>query len=302
MLALSSLPSVTWDVSPIAFQLGNSAVRVYQLCLCVSMLVGILLMSWQVRRGGGDREEAGDFVTYAILGGVIGGRLAHVLFYDLEHALQDPAWVLRVWGGGLASHGAAVGLAMAMLLFTSRRAIPFLEGTDRVSFSVAAVAVFNRLGNLWNSELFGTVTDQSWGMRFPLAERAAELPPLRHPVQLYQMLLGAAVFGLLWLCDRRWGQERRPRGALTGVLLVSYFLGRIVVEFWKEREPEEFTGLFSTGQWLSMPGVLLGVYVLWHAVRRPQPAGWVVAATGAHEEAALPHYSPPRASEFNDPD
>lgn len=161
-----------------------------------SFVVGYLLLLWQMRRAGFE-EEAGDFQNYAIPGGIIGARLGQALFYDLDQALADPIWVLRIWSGGLASHGALLGLALAMALFTKRRGISFLEGCDRFVFSCAITVALVRLGNWFNSEIVGKPTDGSWGVLFPRHD-TFELVP-RHPAQLYESLLGFVLLIVLFV-------------------------------------------------------------------------------------------------------
>jgi phosphatidylglycerol:prolipoprotein diacylglycerol transferase len=197
--------------------------------------------------------------------------LGHVLFYDLDKALADPMWAFEIWKGGLASHGAALGLAVAMWLFTKRRAIPFLEGSDRLVPSAALGAAFIRVGNLFNSEIVGKPTDQTWGVSFPRYDHTLVF---RHPTQLYEVLLALGVLALLLAADRRWGREARPRGALTGLFLLAYFCGRFLIEFLKEPEGP-WSGVLNTAQWLSIPGVLIGVIVLQRSVQARRQAGWL---------------------------
>ncbi len=270
-MALSLYPTLTWDVAP-TFRIGDHQFRYYSLCMIATFVGGYLLLSRELKRGGADVEEAGDFLSYGIIGLLVGARLGHVLFYDFERAVADPIWAFEIWKGGLASHGAALGLAVAMWLFTKRRAIPFLEGADRLVPSAALGAVFMRIGNLFNSEIVGKATDQTWGVSFP--RRDYEML-LRHPTQLYEVLLGLGVLSLLLAADRSWGGEQRPRGALTGVFLSVYFLGRFLIEFLKEPEGA-WSGVLNTAQWLSIPGLVIGLLVLRKSFRVRQQPGWAI--------------------------
>src|SRR5690606_30685260 len=126
--------------------------RYYSLLFVGVFLGGYALLHWQIMRGGGPEEAAGDFIVYGVLGVLVGARLGHVIFYDLDQALENPLWVLQIWTGGLASHGAVIGLIIAMYLFTKSRKVPFLEGADRFAFSAALGATLVRLGNFFNSE------------------------------------------------------------------------------------------------------------------------------------------------------
>jgi prolipoprotein diacylglyceryl transferase len=210
--------------------------------------------------------------VYGVLGVLIGSRLGHVLFYDLDHALEDPLWVFKIWTGGLASHGAVVGLIAAMFLFTRQRGVPFLEGADRFVFSAALGATLVRLGNFFNSEIVGRETHADWGVRFIHFD--GPNAPLRHPSQLYEVGLGLLVMLCLYVADTATGKEKRPRGLLISVFFVVYFAGRFTVEYFKEYQKLPTDSPLTMGQYLSIPGFLLGVYGVQWALRRRQPAGW----------------------------
>ncbi|MBX3125962.1 MAG: prolipoprotein diacylglyceryl transferase [Polyangiaceae bacterium] len=272
------MPTFTWDVDPVLFRIGGVALRYYSLLFVLVFLGGYQLLKWQITRGGGDEEDAGDFIVYGVLGVLLGSRLGHVLFYDLDKALADPLWVLRIWEGGLASHGAVLGLILAMYLFTKRRHIPFLEGSDRFAFSAALGATLVRIGNFFNSEIVGKHTDQSWGVRLPRFDRVPE-PPLRHPSQLYEVALGLVVLLALYVFDKKL-KEDRPRGALISLFFALYFPGRFVIEFFKEHQTVEPTAYLTMGQYLSIPAALLGFYGLWWSFNRRLPVGWTPA--GGH--------------------
>ena len=272
MAVTPNMIDFTWSVDPTWFHLGVLQVRYYSVCMILAFFGGYALLSWQVRRGGGDIEEAGDFLTYGVLGALVGARLGHVLFYDLEHALNDPVWVLKIWQGGMASHGAMIGVAAAMYLFTRRRGMSVVEGLDRLVWSAALAAVTGRIGNLFNSEMVGRPTNASWGVPFPLSDGADA--PLRHPAQIYEIGLGLVVLVLLYYFDRKWGEEQRWRGAMLGLFLTAYCSGRFCVEFFKETDVVAIDALLTTGQWLSLPGIAIGVWCLRRSSRHQQPVGW----------------------------
>jgi prolipoprotein diacylglyceryl transferase len=274
---MMGLPSITWSVDPVLFRAEGGQLRYYNVIYCAEIVLGYWLLRRQLRRAGADDEEAGDLTCYLLPAVLVGGRLGHVLFYDLEQALGDPWWIPKIWTGGFAGHGAALGIAVASYLFMRRRDMPWLESTDRLTFSVAAAAMLHRFGNLMNSELPGRPTDGSWGVRFPRFDRVWD-GPLRHPTQLYEAALGALVLIVLVLCDRTWGKEQRPRGALTGVLLLTLFSGRFVIEQWKDTTGEPQLPLLSMGQLLSLPCIAAGAFVLLQSLRRRERAGWVVGS------------------------
>ncbi len=251
-------------------------IRYYSLLFVGVFLGGYALLNWQILRGGGPEEAAGDFIVYGVLGVLVGSRLGHVIFYDFDKFLDDPVWLFQIWTGGLASHGAVMGLIFAMYLFTKRRGVPFLEGADRFAFSAALGATLVRLGNFFNHEIVGRVVeDQSWGVRFmQFREDAARGYPLRYPTQLFEVALGLTVMASLFAADRLLGKEKRPRGALISVFFVVYFAGRFSVEFFKEYQTLESTSTLTMGQYLSIPAFLLGVFGLVWSLKARLPAGW----------------------------
>ena len=251
--------------------------RYYSMLFVVVFLGGHALLNWQIKRGGGGAEAAGDFIVYGVLGVLVGARIGHVLFYDLDKAIDDPIWIFKIWTGGLASHGAVAGLIIAMYLFTKSRRIPFLEGADRFSFSAALGATVVRIGNLFNSEIVGRkVPDQSWGMRFPRnpPDHGLNPLPLRYPSQIYEITLGVAVFVGLLIADRMMGKEKRPRGAMIAWFFALYFTGRLFTEFYKEIEALPADSAISMGQYLSVLPALLGWYGVYWTMKRKQPSGW----------------------------
>ena len=251
--------------------------RYYSMLFVVVFLGGHALLNWQIKRGGGGPEVAGDFIVYGVLGVLVGARLGHVMFYDWEKAVDDPIWVFKIWTGGLASHGAVAGLIIAMWLFTRSRGIPFLEGSDRFSFSAALGATVVRIGNLFNSEIVGRkVPDQSWGMRFPRnpPDHGLVPIPLRYPSQVYEIVLGTSVFVGLLIADRLMGKEKRPRGAMIAWFFALYFTGRLFTEFYKEIEALDPNSPVSMGQYLSILPALLGWYGVYWTMKRKEPSGW----------------------------
>jgi phosphatidylglycerol---prolipoprotein diacylglyceryl transferase len=269
------VPKFTWNLDPALFHLGSYELRYYSLIFVAVFLGGHALLRWQMMRGGGDEEDASDFFVYGVLAVLIGARLGHVIFYDYQKALDDPIWIIKIWTGGLSSHGAVLGLLFAMWLFTKRRGIPFVEGMDRFTFAAALGATLVRIGNFFNSEIVGKVTDQSWGVRFPRYDQTIDAP-YRHPTQIYETLLGLFVLLVLYLTDRIAGKEKRPRGLLVSVFFIFYFGGRFFIEFFKELQVEsiEKAAGFTMGQMLSMPCILAGLIGLVVSLKKRVPVGW----------------------------
>ena len=201
---MSALPSVTWNVNPIIASPGGFTVRWFTLLWLTELGLGYWALARQIRRGGGDEEEAADLAVYVWLGLVCGARLGEGLFYNLPKTLANPGWLMDVAHyGGLSGHGAAVGILVAVQLFARRRAMSALEITDRLSYSAAISATLHRIVNLFNSELVGIPTAGDWGIRFPRFDGEPD-GPLRHPFQLYEAALGMCVLVALYICDRRW--------------------------------------------------------------------------------------------------
>ncbi|HEU4581904.1 MAG TPA: prolipoprotein diacylglyceryl transferase [Polyangiaceae bacterium] len=270
----------TWDVDPLWVHFPSTwarlpvdGIRYYSLLYVLVFLGGYKLLDWQLRRAGADPEDAHDFVLYGVVAVLVGARLGHVLFYEWQRVVRDPLWSLEIHHGGLSSHGAALGLAVAMFAYTRRRRQSFVEGCDRFAFSAALGAILVRIGNLFNSEIVGKPTGSSWGVRFPRYDGYLD-PPLRHPTQIYEALLGLCVLVLLLWADRRLGKERRPRGALISVFLALYFSGRFVLEFWKEVPLHETAAGLDAGQWLSIAPALAGWIGCSISRQRRIPARW----------------------------
>ncbi|MEW5723793.1 MAG: prolipoprotein diacylglyceryl transferase [Thermodesulfobacteriota bacterium] len=267
----------TWNVDPIIVNLGwGLTLRYYGIIFALVFLGGFALYRWQILRAGGTLDDVYAFVLPGAIGCIVGARLGHVFFYEPLHALEDPLWILQTWKGGLASHGALIGLALAVWYWSRRVGQPFAECGDRFIFTAALGSALVRLGNFFNSEIMGRVTDQTWGVRFPRYDLL--LPPdqipLRHPSQLYEAGLGFLVLFLLLWADRRLGREQRPRGALSALFLITYFTGRFLVEFFKERQVLPSSFPLDMGQLLSIPAVAIGIIWLYRSLRRPTPAHW----------------------------
>jgi prolipoprotein diacylglyceryl transferase len=264
-----------WDLDPVLLSLpfGDLRIRYYGVVFSLVFIGGYLLYGWQTRRSGRRGDLAADLLLPGFVGLLLGARLGHVLFYNFDLLKSDPLWFFRIWEGGLTSHGAAVGLTVALWYHARRSGVPFLDATDRFSFSAALGAGLVRLGNFFNSEIVGKPTDAFWAVRFPRYDLLPpELCPPRHPTQLIEFAMGMAVLGALLLADRLMGREARPRGVLSALFLILYFTGRFLVEFLKERQGAFDDMWLSRGQLLSLPGVALGVGLLFLSLVRRRRA------------------------------
>jgi phosphatidylglycerol:prolipoprotein diacylglycerol transferase len=259
------------DFDPVAIHLGPFAIRWYALSYVVGLLLG-----WRYSIRLAKRpphlvtpEQFDDFLTWAVLGVILGGRLGYVLFYQPAYYLANPVAILRVWEGGMSFHGGLAGVTLAMIIFARRRDIRFLALTDIVAAAAPIGLFLGRVANFINGELYGRVTDVPWAVIF---RHAGNVP--RHPSQLYEAALeGLVLFAILaWMVFGRPKALQRP-GLTTGMFLVGYGLARMIVENF--RQPDEYIGnegflvMHTTwGQWLSVPLVLGGAYLIYRAMRR----------------------------------
>lgn len=251
-----------WHFDPIVLSLGPVSIRWYGLLFVGAFLSGQILLSRMFRAEGVDSDIAERLLLYALLGTVIGARLVHCLFYDPGYYLSHPLAILRIWEGGLASHGGALGLVLGLWI-GSRRVDPpidFVWLLDRVAVVAALGAVFVRVANFLNSEIVGVPTSGSWGVVFQSVDA---LP--RHPVQLYEAGAYLASFAVLWWLYKRFAR-RPPAGLLLGGFLVLVFAARIGAEFFKVAQAAYEAGqTFTVGQYLSLPFVLVGLALVWRA-------------------------------------
>ena len=254
------------SIDPILFQVGPLVIRWYALAY-----IGGLLLGWWTMRAlatqspvAATRDEVDDFLVWATLGVVLGGRLGYVVFYNPGFYLDNPLLIFAVWRGGMSFHGGLLGVAAAAALFARRRSIRFLPFADLVA-CIAPIGLFlGRIANFINGELFGRVSDVPWAMVFP---RGGPYP--RHPSQLYEAgMEGAVLFVVLFFLRRREAVRRRA-GLLSGVFLAGYGVARTIAELF--RQPDVHIGFLSggttMGQWLSAPMFAAGVYLMVRARR-----------------------------------
>lgn len=260
-MQLWSIILITWDVSPEIFSIGPLTIRYYSLLFAVSFLTGIQIMTWIYRKEGRNENEINDLSIYVILGVVIGARLGHCLFYNPGFYLSNPLEILKVWEGGLASHGAAIGVLLSLLLFKKKNPkFKIMWLLDRIVIPTALGGSFIRLGNLFNSEIYGMPTDLPWGFVFVNSTAAGNIP--RHPAQIYESLAYLLIFGLLlYLYLKKSGDFKE--GFLFGLFLILVFVFRFFVEFIKaDQSAFEAGWILNMGQILSIPLILLGLYFL----------------------------------------
>jgi len=265
---------IEWNASPEIFTIPGIdwPVRWYGLSWAAAFIISHFYMNRIFKKEGRTDKQLDSLTLYIILGTVIGARVGHCMFYDAKYYLAHPLDILKVYQGGLASHGGAIGILIAMWLYCRKTKESWLWLFDRLVVVVPIASGLIRLGNLMNSEIVGKVTSVPWGFKFPnndedsvnLIENGIPIP-VRHPAQLYEAIFSIALFILMyWLWKNR--REKVGPGFLFGVLCVAMFTMRFFVEFLKENQSDfedKFT--FNMGQILSVPFVIIGLIMIWRA-------------------------------------
>jgi phosphatidylglycerol---prolipoprotein diacylglyceryl transferase len=269
---------ITWDVSPEIFSIGPLTVRWYGLFFALGFVIGQRILS-KIYIAEGRTEKDVDIITiYMIIGTVVGARLGHCLFYEPEYYLRNPIEILKIWEGGLASHGATVGILLALYLFARKFKLSYLWVLDRIVIVVALGGALIRLGNLMNSEIIGKVSYVPWAFKFVRNHEiingvAASLQP-RHPAQLYEAISTFLLFLFTyWLWSRR--KALTPNGTIFGLFVVILFTLRFLYEFLKENQVDKEDYLLQTigmniGQLLSIPLVIIGIFIWLWAKKNPR--------------------------------
>lgn len=254
------------NIDPVAFELGPLSVHWYGLMYAVGFVCAWWLGRLRARRPDSPITPAqmDDVIVYGALGVILGGRLGYVLFYDFAGFLANPLSLLMIWQGGMSFHGGLIGVLVALWVYQRRHQGSFGAMTDFAAPLVPIGLGAGRFGNFINGELWGAPTNLPWGMIYPPLGQVA-----RHPSMLYQMMLeGVALFIIVWL----FSSKPRPRGAVSGVFLLTYGCFRFAVEF--VRLPDAHIGYLAfgwvtMGHLLSLPMILAGAIVLLWVYRGP---------------------------------
>ena len=263
---------ITWTADPVIID-SFVTIRWYSLMFAIGFWVGFNIVAKMFKREGAPERWLGILLIYVGVATIVGARLGHVFFYAWDYYSAHPWKILATWEGGLASHGGAIGIIIAVILFSilvTKRSP--LWTFDRLTVAIALVGGLIRIGNLMNSEIFGHATTLPWGFRFVNSPEWQTMFAYAacHPTQIYEALCYFALFGLMmWMYWRRNSGERP--GLLFGTFLIGTFLSRFLIEFIKnDQEAFEATMTLNMGQLLSIPFVLLGIYLIIRAFRRPR--------------------------------
>lgn len=271
---------ITWTANPNIIS-SPITVRWYGLMFAIGFLVGYEIVYRIFKHEGAPEKWLAPLFFYVVIATVLGARLGHVFFYDWSYYSQHPADILKIWEGGLASHGGTIGIIIAIFIFSwsvTKKSV--LWTLDRLCIPIGFVGALIRIGNLMNHEIYGGPTSMPWGFRFvdninqymQGAEPVFTQPC--HPTQLYEALCYLVVFALcMYLYWRRNAQERP--GFLLGVFLIGIFGSRFFIEFLKNVQEQWEIGLrqsigLDQGQILSIPFVIAGIWLIVRAMRRPR--------------------------------
>ncbi|MBO5832781.1 MAG: prolipoprotein diacylglyceryl transferase [Alistipes sp.] len=276
--------SIVWNWDPTLVMLGDIDIRWYGLMWALGILAAERICNYMFKREGLPPRTLESAFLWIVLGTFIGARVGHCLFYEPETYLPEPWRIITdIRDGGMASHGATIGIILGIFFFVRRNHLPFVWGLDRIAIVAPLSGAVIRFGNLFNSEIVGYPTDSPLGFKFVYhdARRAwyefsGNVPqeiinaiPARHPAQLYEALCYLLTFGILmWLyCSKDLGR-RRP-GFLFGVAMIGIFLTRFFIEFLKERQVDFEMGMaLDMGQLLSIPFILLGLFMIARSLMR----------------------------------
>jgi len=266
---VSILNFIHWNVNPEIFRLGTFAVRWYGLLFASGFLIGYFIGEKMLKSENVSSRWIDSLFFYIIIATVVGARLGHVIFYGWDYYSQHPLEIIKTWHGGLASHGGAIGILVALWIHSkvvTKRTM--LWSLDRIVVPTALVAVFIRTGNLMNSEIYGIQTNLPWGFIFARGEELNNVPT--HPTQIYEALCYLLSFGVLMYLYWKTSAKNRP-GMLLGVFFVMIFTARFFIEFIKNNQEAFETGMvLNMGQWLSIPFVVGGIYLIIRALKKPE--------------------------------
>lgn len=264
-----SLLSIVWNVDPVLVHLGPLEIRWYGLMWGLGFIFAYEIVARLFRKEKYPEDWVDKLFVYCIVSTVIGARLGHCLFYEWDYYGAHPAEILKIWKGGLASHGGVFALILSLVWYSktvTKKSVWWLF--DRMIPAVAVVCACIRFGNLMNSEIFGFPTTLPWGFEFVRSREWQELYNQGgtalpcHPTQIYEMLYCFTALAVSWVMYHKWALQKYV-GLITGVSLLIFFGSRFALEFMKNPQVAEEVGMtFNIGQLLSLPLIALGLYLI----------------------------------------
>jgi len=270
------LLEITWEVNPAIFTIGDREIRWYALAFALGFIIGYKIVERMFKKENLNPAWLDPLLFFTVGGTIVGARLGHCLFYAPQYYLANPVEILKMWEGGLASHGGVLGIIIAIYFFSkyySHKSM--LWAFDKLVVPTGLVAALIRLGNLMNHEVYGLPTDLPWGFRFienlPYWMHRGAAPvfsPPSHPTQIYEAICYLLTFALcMWLYFKKdaWKKE----GFIFGIFMICIFVSRFFIEFLKNVQEEFEVGMtLDMGQWLSIPFILLGIICVWRAMAK----------------------------------
>ena len=277
------LDFITWTADPAIFSIFSREIRWYGLFFAIGFLIGYQIEDKIFKHDKATEGWVDKIFIYTIIATVIGARLGHCLFYGWDYYSQHPIEILKIWEGGLASHGGAIGIIIAILIYSKKvtHKNP-LWAFDRLVIPTALVGALIRMGNLMNHEIYGHPTHLPWGFRFieNITAWRQGMEPIfsapSHPTQIYEALCYFIIF--LLLMYMYWKKNAGQRqGLIFGVFLVGVFFSRFCIEFLKNNQEEfEENMILNMGQLLSIPFVIFGIYLIIRSLKHPIDTGAII--------------------------
>lgn len=268
---------ITWTARPDILLTDSWEIRWYGLFFAIGFYLGYLMANKMIVKDKGKESWADSLFIYVIVATVVGARLGHCFFYGWDYYSNHLFEIFKIWEGGLASHGGAIGIIVAMWIY-SRKVThrSMLWAFDIMIIPTALVGAMIRTGNLMNHEIYGVPTDLPWGFRFidnirqwqHGAEPIFSVPS--HPTQIYEALCYLVTFVILLLMYKKKPMVKRREGLILGVFLICVFFTRFMIEFIKmDQEAFESNMFLNMGQWLSIPFVIAGIILVIRSLKRP---------------------------------
>ncbi len=249
---------ITWNVSPEIFSIGPLSIRYYGLLFALGFFVGYLILKRIFNKENIPISELDSILMYVFVGAILGARLGHVFFYEPQYYLKNPIEILQIWQGGLASHGGTIGILIALYIYSKGSFKKYLWSLDKVAIPTALAGAFIRLGNLMNSEIYGTETNLPWGFIFVRNGESIA----KHPTQIYEAICYLITFFILLHVNNK-RTHKKTNGFLIGLFFILVFGFRFLIEFIKEVQVSfENELLINMGQILSIPLIIIGIVLV----------------------------------------
>ncbi len=247
-----------WNIDPVLLSLGPIPIRWYGLLFGAGFWIGIKIMTWVYKRENKPLQDLDSLFIYMFFGTLLGARLGHCFFYSPQFFLENPIEILRIWKGGLASHGSAIGMLLALFLYSKHHPDQaYLWLLSRIGLTIPIGGALVRLGNFFNSEILGTPTQVPWAVVFAQVDF---IP--RHPAMLYESFAYFLTWLLLIMIYKKGGAKTSP-SLLLGTLFTCIFSARFIIEYFKITQAQfEQTLPLHMGQILSIPFVILGIFLI----------------------------------------